>query len=114
MLKFVLSLIFIGVIFLNTHAQQSQVALSTYIDVAKVYEKVVEDGYESIQIYQKLATTHYNRGNYIEAKKWFEKWFSKDKNPDKIAYLNYSKTLEALNEIEKAKHYLSLYEKKSK
>lgn len=104
--------------FLSTfYAQETTIASSQqeqYIDVVKVYEKVVEDGYESAQIFEKLANSNYERGNYTEAKKWFEKWFSKDKNPKTIAYLKYSKTLEALNEPEKAKHYLSLYEKKSK
>lgn len=99
------------------YAQQATVAGSQqdqHIDVVKVYEKVVEDGYESAQIFEKLANSNYERGNYAEAKKWFEKWFKKDKNPEAIAYLKYSKTLEALNEPEKAKHYLSLYEKNSK
>lgn len=102
---------------LSSFAQHSNVASSQQnqsIDIIKVYEKVVEDGYESIQIFEKLAVTNYERGNYTDAKKWFEKWFSKDKNPETIAYLKYSKTLEALNELDKAKHYLLLYEKKSK
>lgn len=98
-------------------AQQSDVASlqqNQFIDVAKVYEKVVEDGYESVQIFQKLADTYYSRGNYTEAKKWFERWFQRDKSPEKIAYLKFSKTLDALHEKEKAKHYLLLYEKASK
>lgn len=101
----------------SIYAQQSDIASSQknqFIDVVKVYEKVIEDGYESFQIYEKLATTNFERGQYEEAKKWFEKWFNKDKNPINIAYLKYSKTLKALNEFEMAEHYLLLYEKKSK
>lgn len=103
--------------FFTSYSQQSAIVgnqKEQHIDVIKVYEKVVEDGYESIQIFEKLANSNYEKGNYLEAKKWFKKWFSKDTNPKTIAYLRYSKTLEALNEPEKAKHYLSLYEKKSK
>lgn len=102
---------------LSSFAQQSDVASlqqNQEIDIVKVYEKVVEDGYESVQIFEKLAISNYERGNYTDAKKWFEKWFSKDKNPETIAYLKFSKTLEALNELDKAKHYLLLYEKKSR
>ena len=101
----------------SAFAQQSKVASlqkSQDIDIIKVYEKVVEDGYESIQIFEKLANSNYERGNYSEAKKWFEKWFNKDKNPVNIAYLKYSKTLKALNEFDMAEHYLLLYEKRSK
>tara|TARA_R110000850_G_scaffold190308_2_gene316171 strand:- start:9959 stop:10315 length:357 start_codon:yes stop_codon:yes gene_type:complete len=101
----------------SVYAQQSDIAYSQkdqFIDVVKVYEKVVEDGYESVQIYEKLATTNFERGQYAAAKKWFEKWFEKDKNPDVTAYLKYSQTLKELREFEKAKHYLDLYEKKAK
>jgi tetratricopeptide (TPR) repeat protein len=111
--KVFLSQIFFLVFYSSIFAQQSDVSglqQNYNIDVVKVYEKVVEDGYESVQIFQKLANTHYNRGNYIQAKKWFEKWFQLDKSPEIIAYLKFSKTLQALNEIEKAKHYLLLYE----
>ncbi len=117
MKNFILAPLFCLLLFSSFYAQQSTLTGSQkdqHIDVIKVYEKVVEDGYESSQIFEKLANSNYERGNFIEAKKWFEKWFSKDKNPKTIAYLRYSKTLEALNELEKAKHYLSLYEKKSK
>lgn len=102
---------------LTVNAQQSDIASTQkdqFIDVVKVYEKVVEEGYESVQIYEKLATTNFERGQYAAAKKWFEKWFEKDKNPDATAYLKYSQTLKELKEFEKAKHYLDLYEKKAK
>ncbi len=111
--KVLLSPIFFLALYSSIFAQQSEVPglqQNYNIDVVKVYEKVVEDGYESVQIFQKLANSHYSRGNYIQARKWFEKWFNLDKTPERIAYLKFSKTLQALNEIEKAKHYLLLYE----
>ena len=115
--KVILAPILFLTLYLSSFAQQSEVTSSPQnqnIDIIKVYEKVVEDGYESIQIFEKLANSNYERGNYTEAKKWFEKWFNKDKNPVNIAYLKYSKTLKALNEFDMAEHYLLLYEKKSK
>jgi tetratricopeptide (TPR) repeat protein len=80
------------------------------IDVVKIYEKVVEDGYISPQIYELLANTQYEIRNYSEAKRWFEKWFELEKNPNKNAYLKYARTLENLNLLEKAKVYYKLYE----
>jgi len=87
---------------------------SKQIDVIKIYENVLNDGYESAQIYQKLAQANYARGNYQDAKKWFEKWFEMEKNPSPVAYYHYSKTLEYLEEHEKAKEFLELYQKLSK
>lgn len=113
---FLISTLFLALSFSVT-AQQSDIASSQknqFIDVVKVYEKVIEEGYESVQIYEKLATTNFERGRYEAAKRWFEKWFEKDKNPDAQAYLNYAKTLRELKEFEKAKYYLELYEKSAK
>ncbi len=87
---------------------------SNQIDVIKIYENVLEEGYESPQIYQKLAQANFAKENYIDSKKWFEKWFEIDKNPNPVAYYHYSKTLEYLNENEKAKKYFDLYKKLSK
>lgn len=87
---------------------------SNQIDVIKVYENVLEEGYESAQIYQKLAQANFARENYPDAKKWFEKWFEIDESPSPVAYYHYSKTLEYLNENEKAKEFLELYQKLSK
>lgn len=82
----------------NSSLQQNQ-----HIDIIRVYEKVVEDGYTSIQIYETLAQSNYERGNYTDAKKWFEKWF-KEENPEKVDYLKYLKTLRVLNELKNSKH----------
>ncbi|MEX2350263.1 MAG: hypothetical protein WD554_05235 [Flavobacteriaceae bacterium] len=113
---FLIPILFLVLSF-SVSAQQSDITPSQkdqFIDIVKVYEKVIEDGYESVQIYEKLAITNFDRGQYTEAKKWFEKWFENDKNPDTNAYLKYSQTLKELKEFEKANHYLELYEKKAK
>lgn len=53
---------------------------SNQIDVIKIYDNVVKEGYESAQIYQKLAQANFVKENYIDSKKWFEKWFEIDEN----------------------------------
>ncbi|NGX85454.1 tetratricopeptide repeat protein, partial [Aequorivita sp. KMM 9714] len=44
-----------------------------YIDARQIYLKVVEDGYESAQIYENLGDTYYFNGDYTNAAKWYEK-----------------------------------------
>lgn len=109
MLKFFyaafLSVTFSSAIF----CQNSSIATTIEIDVIKIYEQVLEEGYESAQIYQKLAQENFAKKNYLDSKKWFEKWFILDEKPEPIAYLQYSKTLEILNHDHKAKEYLALY-----
>jgi len=98
------------------HAQQSAEPVSQenqIIDVIKVYELVVADGYESAQIFETLATEHFFKKNYLDAKKWFEKLFLIEKNPEPIAYFRYAKSLEALEDYNKADQYLAIYHAKT-
>lgn len=93
-------------------AQQSEKIKQAdrYIDVVKVYELVVEEGYESAQIFEKLAHSYFAKRNYTEANKWFIKLFEIEKNPKPLSYLQFSKTLKELSEHSKASEYLVLYE----
>ncbi len=111
MLK-ILFVAFLSVTFSSAvFSQNSNIATTIEIDVIKIYEQVVEGGYESAQIYQKLAQENFAKKNFLDSKKWFEKWFTLDEKPEPIAYLQYSKTLEILNQKQKAKEYLALYKK---
>lgn len=44
-----------------------------YIDARAIYLKVVEDGYESAEIFKKLGDTYYYNSDYTNAAKWYEK-----------------------------------------
>jgi len=82
------------------------------INIIKVYEMVVAEGYESSQIFETLATENFYLSNFEEAKKWFEKLFALNPNPEPLAYYRYAKSLEALKDLEKANQYLALYNSK--
>ncbi|HNP69215.1 MAG TPA: OmpA family protein [Aequorivita sp.] len=44
-----------------------------YIDAREIYLKVVEDGYESAEIFKKLGDTYYFNSDYTNAAKWYDK-----------------------------------------
>lgn len=67
------------------------------IDVVKVYEQVVREGYGTPDIYKKLANGYYFQGEYGDAKKWFETLFEAEETKDKILLFRYKQTLKALN-----------------
>jgi len=67
------------------------------VDVVKVYEQVVKEGYGTPFIYKKLANAHYFNSNYGAAKKWFEKLFSTEKPTDATLKYRYTQTLKALD-----------------
>ncbi|MDX1462561.1 MAG: hypothetical protein R3359_05850 [Marinirhabdus sp.] len=77
-------------------AQTNSMAESTDVDIVKVYEQVIKEGYPSVQIYKELAMAQYFRSNYSEAKKWFEAWFKIERPKDQTALHRYRQTLKAL------------------
>lgn len=65
------------------------------IDVIKVYQKVVEDGYGTTLIYERLATAYYFRNEYSRAKEFYDKLFITSK-PNPEMRFRYGQTLKAL------------------
>ena len=45
----------------------------SYIDAREIYLKVVEDGYESAEIFKKLGDTYYWNSDYDNAANWYQK-----------------------------------------
>ena len=66
------------------------------IDIVKVYQKVVKDGYGTPSVYKELANATYFRSEYAESKKWFEKLFGEVKVTDSTLIFRYHQTLKAL------------------
>lgn len=76
------------------------------IDVVKVYEQVVKEGYGTPDIYKKLANGYYFQGEYLQAKKWFEKLFDEVEPKDKMLLFRYKQTLKALDITLESNKYL--------
>lgn len=78
------------------------------VDVVKVYEQVVKDGYGTPYIYEELATAYYFKNEYSKAKKWFEKLFDVQKPIDATLKHRYRQTLKALDLEYKDNRYLAI------
>ena len=66
------------------------------IDVVRVYEQVVKEGYGTPFIYKKLATAYYFKSEYGKALTWFQKLFAEEKNTDPELAHQYTQTLKAV------------------
>ena len=77
------------------------------VDVTKVYEQVVKEGYGTPFIYKELANAYYFKSNYPQAKKWFEALFAVKKQTDETLLFRYKQTLKALHLYNKKNVYLS-------
>lgn len=75
---------------------QSKTDVNRDIDRTNVYEQVVKEGYGTPAIYKELGNGHYFKGNYAEAKKWYEKLFETETLTDPTLTFRYRQSLKAL------------------
>lgn len=81
-----------------------------YIDARQIYLKVVEDGYESAEIYKNLGDTYYFNGDYTNAAKWYDKLvtrFPAETGPE--YYYRSAQSLKSLGKFEESEQLLNEY-----
>ena len=84
----------------------------SYIDAREIYLKVVEDGYESPQVFQKLGDTYYFNGEYKDAAKWYKKAIDEYSwEIEAIYYYRAAQSLKSLGEMEESEKLLLEYKK---
>lgn len=77
------------------------------IDLMRVYEQYVKDGYGTPAVYKKLADGYYFKNDYPTAKKWLEVLLQADNSTPKMYVNRYIQTLRALNIDTANNKYLS-------
>jgi len=75
---------------------QSKTDVNKDVDRTTVFEQVVKEGYGTPTIYKELGNGHYFKGNYADAKKWFEKLFETEMLTDPTLAFRYKQCLKAL------------------
>ena len=77
-----------------------------YIDVVKTYERVAAKGYKSVDLFQKLGNSCYEKLDYAKAADWYCELFvlTSDLNPE--YYQRYSKSLRSIGQIDTANELL--------
>lgn len=74
-----------------------------FVDARKIYLEVAEKGYESADLFQKIADSYYFNGKYDEAELWYEKLITKFPEQTKPEYyFRYAQTLRALKSYDRA------------
>lgn len=84
-----------------------------YISAREIYRKVAEKGYESEELYQKIADSYYFNAEYKKALEWYEKLFDLNNEPEAKYLLRYSQSLKANGKDRKAKKYYGKFVEKS-
>ena len=81
-----------------------------YIDAREIYLKVVEDGYESRQIYERLGDTYYFNSEYAQASDWYGKLIAKYPDTDASYYYRASQSLKSTGKYDESDAMMDAYE----
>lgn len=84
----------------NTKVADKLYSRYEYVDAAKAYEKLVENGKGDAYVYKQLADTYYNMFNTTEAVTWYAK--ATETSQDAETYFRYSQMLKANAKYEEA------------
>jgi len=78
-----------------------------YVDAAKEYLKLVENGKADPYVYKQLADTYYNMFNTAEAAKWYAK--ATETNQDAETYYRYAQMLKADGKYEESNRQMQKF-----
>lgn len=81
-----------------------------YIDAQEVYLKVVEKGYQSAQVLQKLADTYYYNSDYKNAGEWYKRLLTDyEESAAPEAYFRAALSIRSSGDIETSAEYMLTY-----
>lgn len=85
-----------------------------YIDAIEIYKDLVNQGFESFEVFNKIAGAYYYNGKYAQAEEWYAKLTEKYKDSvDDEHYFRYSQTLRAIKEYDKADDMMQIFARRS-
>lgn len=82
------------------------------IDVVGTYERVLNNGYKSIDMLKKVADKSFFDGDLEASAKWYSQLFELTTELDPVYYYRYAESLKAIHETEKAQKMMDLFQAK--
>lgn len=76
-----------------------------------IYTKVVEQGYESVDLFKKLGDSYYFIGDLKAASNWYKKLIELNETVEAEYYFRYSHALKSIGEYEKADAIMNMFNK---
>jgi hypothetical protein len=83
------------------------------IDIIETYERVLDKGFKSVDMLKKVGDRHFFNDELVAAAKWYGQLFEITTDFDTIYYYRYAKSLEAINQPEKASQMMAIFKTKS-
>ncbi|QDW22507.1 OmpA family protein [Flavobacterium sp. KBS0721] len=121
MKKYILLCLIIICFSFDSYAQDSKTAAGdkkydsyAYIDAIKTYERVVQKGYKSEDMFKKLGNSYYFNSDFDGAAKWYGELFAMNTSVEPEYYYRYAQSLKSTGQIDKANKILSEFNAKFK
>lgn len=97
-------------------AQRSEIAKAdkkydgyAFIDAIKSYERIVEKGYKSPDLYEKIANSYFYNAQLAQAAKWYGELIAAKPDTDPEYYFRYANCLRSIGEMDRANKMLKIY-----
>lgn len=91
----------------DTKAADKLYSRYEYVDAAKAYQKLVENGKGDAYVYKQLADTYYNMFNTTEATTWYAK--ATESTQDAETYFRYAQMLKSNGKYEEANKQMAKF-----
>jgi outer membrane protein OmpA-like peptidoglycan-associated protein len=110
----------LSVVSFNSYAQKSKTTAAdknydklAYIKTVSTYERLVEKGYKSEDIFQKLGNSYYFNGELDKAAKWYGELFTMNPEQESEYCYRYAQSLKAISQNDKANEMLEIFHQKA-
>lgn len=80
-----------------------------YVDAIQTYERLATKGYQSTEMFQKLANAYYFNSDYDKAADWYQKLFQLTPELDPEYYYRYAQSLKSVGKTKEAKEVLDKF-----
>lgn len=83
------------------------------IDIVGTYERILDKGFKSADMMQKVADSNFFEGNMEVAAKWYAELFAVSTDLEAVYYYRFAQTLLSTNQTQKGKEMMKIFETKN-
>lgn len=83
------------------------------IDVLGTYERVLDKGYKSVDMFKKVGDKRFFGGDFVVAAKWYSELFAMTTDLDPVYFYRYAESLKSVGLVDKATEMMTIFENKN-
>lgn len=84
------------------------------VNIIETYERILDKGYESIDMLKRVGNSRFFDGDLSIAAKWYSRLFALTKDLDAEYYFRFAQSLKSVNQLQKSKEMMDIFERKTR